>query len=427
MASIRLTLTKPFKRIEPRRRPDLPDHITGTAFWRTPEDTSKPPSYHVGGYTPQGTWTELPIEFINNEWYALEWEDSSYWVSETTVIAKGLEGLGHPDFAPTPSTSRLPPPPPGYTSRTSSGRSRIRAPSPPSDPPSEENNEPRAATPSQGLEEEFLATAVQHVATLQGPHPLEPETGETPVLHHIATATTTVLPPPPIAAQPRPPLPRPHPPSPPAPPAMAAAAPNPRPNGGMKGNPPTIFTGNRDTSKTFLHEFGNYVDLNPDQESASIPYRQVILAISFIRGPQIDDWAKEQKDKLKAKLLPPRNIAQTDEVLWTEFETRFRTTFTDTAKEQQAYQKLLDLRMTGNDIDTYNTRFNYLLARSAWPRGDKGTMERYRRSLRRGIALKIYNKTPMPQTLDEWQEAARMEVLRQAQINADLGPNPFLR
>ena len=54
-------------------------------------------------------------------------------------------------------------------------------------------------------------------------------------------------------------------------------------------------------------------------------------------------------------------------------------------------------------------------------------MERYRRGLRRGIALKIYDKTPMPQTLDEWQEAARTEVLRQAQINADLGPNPFPR
>ena len=33
----------------------------------------------------------------------------------------------------------------------------------------------------------------------------------------------------------------------------------------------------------------------------------------------------------------------------------------------------------------------------------------------------------MPQTLDEWQEPARTEVLRQAQINADLGPNPFPR
>ena len=144
------------------------------------------------------------------------------------------------------------------------------------------------------------------MATLQGPHPLEPETRETPVLHHIAATTTAVLPPPPIAAQPNPPLPPHRPPSPPAPPsAMAAAAPNPHPNEGMKGNPPTIFTGNRDTSKTFLHKFGNYIDLNPDQESASIPYQRVILAISFIQGPQIDDWAKEQKDALKAKLLPP--------------------------------------------------------------------------------------------------------------------------
>ena len=234
MASIHLTLTKPFKHIVPRQHPDLPDYITGTAFWRTPEDTNKPPSYHIGGYTPQGTWAELPIELINNDWYTLEWEDNSYWVSESTIIAKGLKGLGHPDLAPTPSTSHLPSPPPGYTSRTSSGRSCIKAPSPPSEPSSEEHDEPRATTPSQGLDEEFLSTAVQHVATLQGTHPLEPETGDTPVLQHIAATTTTVQPPPPIAAQPNPPLPPHCPSSPPAPPppAMAAAAPNSRPNGG---------------------------------------------------------------------------------------------------------------------------------------------------------------------------------------------------
>ena len=160
MASICLTLTKPFKHIVPRQHPDLPDYITGTAFWRTPEDTNKPPSYHVGGYTPQGTWAELPIELVNDDWYTLEWEDSSYWVSESTVIAKGLEGLGHPDLAPAPSTSRLPPPPPGYTSCTSSGRSCIKAPSPPSEPLSEEHDEPCTTTPSQGLDEEFLSTAV---------------------------------------------------------------------------------------------------------------------------------------------------------------------------------------------------------------------------------------------------------------------------
>ena len=83
--------------------------------------------------------------------------------------------------------------------------------------------------------------------------------------------------------------------------------------------------------------------------------------------------------------------------------------------------------MSGNNINTYNTRFNHLLVHSGWPQGDKGTMERYCRGLQRGIALKIYDKTPMPQTLDEWQEAARTEVLRQAQINVDLSPNPFPR
>ena len=105
MASIHLTLTTPFKQTTPQQTPDLPDYITGTAFWRTLEDTSKPPSYHIGGYTPQGNWAELPIKLVNDDWYALKWEDNSYWVSTSTVIAKGLKGLGHPSLAPAPSTS----------------------------------------------------------------------------------------------------------------------------------------------------------------------------------------------------------------------------------------------------------------------------------------------------------------------------------
>ena len=83
--------------------------------------------------------------------------------------------------------------------------------------------------------------------------------------------------------------------------------------------------------------------------------------------------------------------------------------------------------MVGNDIDTYNTRFNHLLVWLGWPQGDKGTIERYRRGLQQDIALKLYNKNPMPQNLDEWQEAVRAEVLQQAQINTDLSPNPFPR
>ena len=53
---------------------------------------------------------------------------------------------------------------------------------------------------------------------------------------------------------------------------MAAAASNSHLNGGMKENMPILFTGNYNASKTFLYEFSNYVNLNPDQESASILY-----------------------------------------------------------------------------------------------------------------------------------------------------------
>ena len=140
-----------------------------------------------------------------------------------------------------------------------------------------ENNNPilqQVVTLSQGLEEEFLSTMVQYIATLQGPHLLRPETRETLVLQHITATTITTLPPLPIAVQPNPSLPPlcPSSPSAPLPPAMAAAASNSHLNGGMKGNLPILFTGNYNASKIFLHEFSNYINLNPDQESASIFY-----------------------------------------------------------------------------------------------------------------------------------------------------------
>jgi hypothetical protein len=60
---------------------------------------------------PEGHWAELPIEYINNNWYLLEWDEDSYWVSSATVIQHGTEGLGHDGLAPppSPSTSQLPP------------------------------------------------------------------------------------------------------------------------------------------------------------------------------------------------------------------------------------------------------------------------------------------------------------------------------
>ena len=60
----------------------------------------------------------------------------------------------------------------------------------------------------------------------------------------------------------------------------------------MKGNPPTIFSGDRSKSDDFLREFKIYQMANSQNNSMLVPLDQIGLAISFIRGPNVNDWVE---------------------------------------------------------------------------------------------------------------------------------------
>ena len=60
----------------------------------------------------------------------------------------------------------------------------------------------------------------------------------------------------------------------------------------MKGNPPTIFTGDRSKSDDFLQEFKIYCMANSQNNSMLVPLDRISLAISFIRGPMVNDWVE---------------------------------------------------------------------------------------------------------------------------------------
>ena len=78
-----------------------------------------------------------------------------------------------------------------------------------------------------------------------------------------------------------------------------------------------------------------------------------------------------------------------------EFEVDFQSAFTNTAKEQDAYNKLMALRMQGNDVDSYIASFNNLVERSGWSLMDRGALEKFKHSLPQRIALRImYRDTP---------------------------------
>lgn len=114
-------------------------------------------------------------------------------------------------------------------------------------------------------------------------------------------------------------------------------------------------------------------------------------------------------------------LGRWDEGLWNEFEWEFTATFTaDTTRDQEANNKLMSLQRQGNDINMYISTFNHLVTCASWLPNDKGTLEKFKRGPRRWIVFEVPNRENPPTTLTGRQDAAQKEVLRHAQIFADL-------
>ena len=92
----------------------------------------------------------------------------------------------------------------------------------------------------------------------------------------------------------------------------------------------------------------------------SIPFNHVLTALSYIWGPLIDDWVRAQDRQLERSLDSRCTdyIADMSDILWTEFETAFKSAWKDSEKKQSAYEQLMKLTMKDFDIDSYVATFD---------------------------------------------------------------------
>lgn len=214
--------------------------------------------------------------------------------------------------------------------------------------------------------------------------------------------------------------------------AVGQASPVPAADEEMKGHPPEIFDGQRKNMRKFMTEFEVWRICNMRNDSMTHPFQRVALALSYIKGPRVDDWVAEQSDEVVYKVYgnlnatPPTEPTHldTDEGLWTEFVTNFETAFAETASAEQAYADLTKLKMNGDEIDEYIANFERLLAKAGWERNAHGSVEVFKQGLPKRLHWMILERDSIPGNLDEWQAAARREVQRrmQMQILATLGP-----
>ena len=57
----------------------------------------------------------------------------------------------------------------------------------------------------------------------------------------------------------------------------------------------------------------------------TLPFNCVLMALSYIRGPLVDDWVDAQETHLTTRTDTTQtpHVPETDLVLWTEFATAF--------------------------------------------------------------------------------------------------------
>ena len=180
--------------------------------------------------------------------------------------------------------------------------------------------------------------------------------------------------------------------------------------GAFTGTAPSTFNEDRARSKQFMREFTLFRALNDNHELILNPYKRVIVALSFFKGPKIEDWAADQLTDLNDKVTRANNpVGRDEEILWMEFKNAFTRAFTDTTQKQQAYCELHALRMQGSDLDSYILKFKHLAKKAGYDEAADATIDMFAKRLNRALLDKILDRDTTPITFDEWVDAARKE------------------
>ena len=386
-----------FIRIERRPTDDLPPHVKGTAYWVN--HSTRPSGY----YYEEPNQEPVPVEFINDAWYILHFVNTERFYGTRASYRVNPDdpnvalGRWHENDPANPNHQITP-----TVQIQTTNLTDYRAPSPshsdsePENQPTETwgpQNEPfEEAIVAPGPLDEVLADALGPIVTLQGSLPLDP-----PQQEAMSVNVTTTVP-----------------------------AQNPPSSGGMRGVPPTIFDGTRSRADDFMGQFRRFKMVNRTHEAMKVPYDHVLTALTYMRGPLINDWIDQQEKRLDARVDTTKrgHVQETDEVLWNDFEAAFLAAWTDTSKKQNTYDQLMRLTMNGWDVDTYIATFDRLTLAAGWDQNSEGTIAKFREGLSKGVHSKALDRDRIPQTIDEWKAAARTEVARaKEKYNAGLTGN----
>jgi Retrotransposon gag protein len=125
----------------------------------------------------------------------------------------------------------------------------------------------------------------------------------------------------------------------------------------MAGEPPAAFTGDHSKAIHWMAELENYHFLNRASQAVANPANRVAHAITLIRGPAVNGWARQCMKWLQQVTQGQQQVDD----LWEAFRARFLLDFTDIAAAQKAQNELQTLTMDSKKgVDSYIVKFEEL-------------------------------------------------------------------
>jgi hypothetical protein len=211
-------------------------------------------------------------------------------------------------------------------------------------------------------------------------------------------------------------------------PAAGQAAAAPPRSEALKGMIPQIFQGDRKDTEHFMQQFGAYCFLNRHNSTFTNKAEQVAYALTFIKGPLVDDWAYDMADQLSIKVEgnpttgDPPTHAENEPALWEWFTRAFRDAFTDSTRKQDAYSRLTKMELDIDKVDSSITLFKRLIREAGWGPDAEGTIKLFQDILPVGLHRIIRQRETLPATLEEWYDVTRKTVQRWQDLNDNIGP-----
>jgi hypothetical protein len=352
---IKLAITENWVAVERRTTDDLPSGLKGTVYW---EDEV--------GYRLETQERFYDVEFINENWYLLDVTKEGTRTKLSGRLHHGKYGTGYRQKENTkPSPYHIPP--------TDAPRPKQKEMSTSTTPVPQVAPTPETNTTMQSDSQNVTLTAAEYLHYLNLLRQREQEKQPEPLKRTNTPDQTND---------------------------------EQGTKGGLRGNPPQTFDGDRKKSRSFISDLQIYFQINRKHSDIRNCYTRVLIALSFIKGDNVVNWVDAQMVNLEDDLkLNYGDESQED--IWENFTARFNGNYISTTLKEEALVRIGNLKMEGSKLDEYVTEHATLIALLGWHPSSDIAAEHFRKGLSDPLARKIIENHTLPSTTKAWVEHAR--------------------